>query len=80
MRSAMKNLQWYLLGMHDSKATSEECKQLLSHILDRIADVYIKQEAEFAKQNQEFGYGVTRYLSKYEHEVDDYNFYPDTDV
>lgn len=64
MRSAMKNLQWYLLGLHDSKATSEECKGLLSMILDRIADVYIKQEAEIMK----------------EHEVDDYNFYPDNDL
>lgn len=64
MRSAMKNLQWYLLGLHDSKATSEECKGLLTMILDRIADVYIKQEVEIMK----------------EHEVDDYNFYPDTDL
>lgn len=80
MRSAMKNLQWYVMGMHDSKVTSEECKQLLSIILDRIADVYLKQEAEFAKQNQEFGYGITRYRSEEEHEVDDYNFYPDTDL
>lgn len=64
MRSAMKNLQWYLLGMHDSKATSEECKQLLSHILDRIADVYIKQEAEIME----------------EHDTDEYNFYPDTEL
>lgn len=80
MRSAMKNLQWYLLGLHDSKATSEECKGLLSMILDRIADVYIKQEAEFVKQHQEFGYGITRYRSEEEHEVDDYNFYPDTDL
>lgn len=64
MRSAMKNLQWYLLGMHDSKATSEECKQLLSHILDRIADVYLKQEAEIME----------------EHDTDEYNFYPDTDL
>ena len=84
MRSAMKNLQWYLLGLHDSKATSEECKQLLSMILDRIADVYIKQEVEFAKQHQEFGYANgcndTHYRSEEEHEVDDYNFYPDTDL
>lgn len=64
MRSAMKNLQWYLLGMHDSKATSEECKQLLSHILDRIADVYLKQEAEIME----------------EHDTDEYNFYPDTEL
>ena len=64
MRSAMKNLQWYLLGLHDSKATSEECKQLLSMILDRIADVYIKQEAEIMQ----------------EHEVDDYNCWPDNDL
>ena len=64
MRSAMRNLQWYLLGLHDSKATSEECKELLSMILDKIADEYIKQEAEIMK----------------EHEVDDYNFYPDTNL
>lgn len=64
MRSAMKNLQWYVMGMHDSKATSEECKQLLSHILDRIADVYIKQEAEIME----------------EHDTDEYNFYPDTEL
>lgn len=64
MRSAMKNLQWYVMGMHDSKATSEECKQLLSHILDRIADVYLKQEAEIME----------------EHDTDEYNFYPDTDL
>jgi hypothetical protein len=64
MRSAMKNLQWYLLGLHDSKATSEECKELLSMILDRIADEYIKQEAEIMQ----------------EHDTDDYNFYPDTDL
>jgi len=64
MRSAMRNLQWYLLGLHDSKATSEECKELLSMILDKIADEYIKQEAEIMK----------------EHEADDYNFYPDTDL
>jgi hypothetical protein len=64
MRSAMRNLQWYLLGLHDSKATSEECKELLSMILDRIADEYIKQEAEIMQ----------------EHEVDDYQFYPDTDL
>jgi hypothetical protein len=50
--------------LHDSKATSEECKELLSMILDRIADEYIKQEAEIMQ----------------EHEVDDYNFYPDTDL
>lgn len=64
MRSAMRNLQWYLLGLHDSKATSEECKELLSMILDKIADEYIKQEAEIMK----------------EHDVDDYNFYPVTDL
>lgn len=64
MRSAMKNLQWYVMGMHDSKATSEECKQLLSHILDRIADVYLKQEAEIME----------------EHDTDEYNFYPDTEL
>ena len=64
MRSAMRNLQWYLLGLHDSKATSEECKELLSMILDRIADEYIKQEAEIMQ----------------EHDTGDYNFYPDTDL
>jgi hypothetical protein len=64
MRSAMRNLQWYLLGLHDSKATSEECKELLSMILDRIADEYIKQEAEIMQ----------------EHDTDDYNFYPDTNL